>query len=128
MRSSGNVVYCCRFHVVWCVKYRRAVLCDGIDARLVTVIRTAVAAKDCEFVEVGVAPDHVRLFVGVDPQLGIHRLVKYVKATSSRVLREEFPSLRSRLPSLWTNSYFVATTGGVSRSAIERYIESQEGR
>jgi len=121
-------VYSCRYHVVWCPKYRRAVLRDGIDTRLVPLIHAAVEANDAELIEVSVQLDHVHLRVGVDPQFGIHRLVKQIKATSSRVLREEFPSLRSRLPSLWTNSYFVATTGGVSRSAIERYIESQEGR
>ena len=125
VRSSRNVLYSCRYHVVWCPKHRRAVLRDGIDTRLVSVIGAAVEAKDAELVEVGVQADHVRLLVGVDPQFGIHRLVKHIKATSSRVLREEFPSLRSRLPSLWTNSYFVATTGGVPLCTIKRYIESQ---
>ena len=56
--------------------------------------------------------DHVHLVVEVDPQFGVHRLVKAIKGRSSRVLREEFSWLRSRLPSLWTNSYFVATVGG----------------
>lgn len=127
VRSNRNVVYCCRYHVVWCPKYRRAVLRDGIDTRLLALIDEAVAAKDGELVEVSVQPDHVHLLVGVDPQFGVHRLVKHVKGTSSRVLRQEFPTLRSRLPSLWTNSYFVATAGGAPLATIKRYIESQGG-
>jgi putative transposase len=125
VRSNRNVVYSCRYHVVWCPKYRRAVLRDGIDTRLAALIREAVEAKDAELVEIGVQPDHVHLLLGVDPQFGVHRLVKHIKGTSSRVLRQEFPSLRSRLPSLWTNSYFVATAGGAPLATIKRYIESQ---
>jgi putative transposase len=63
-----------------------------------------------------------------DPQLGIHRLVKYIKATSSCILRQEFPQLKRKLPSLWTNSYFVATTGGVTLETLNRYVEGQKNR
>ena len=73
-------------------------------------------------------PDHVHLLVEVDPQYGIHRLVKAIKGRSSRVLREEFPHLKSRLPTLWTNSYFVATVGGAPLAVVKRYVEQQKGR
>jgi len=125
VRSNRNVVYSCRYHVVWCPTYRRAVLRDGIDTRLVALIREAVEAKNAQLVEVTARPDHVYLVVGIDPQFGIHRLVKQIKGTTSRVLRQEFPGLCSRLPSLWTNSYFVATSGGTPQATIKRYIESQ---
>jgi putative transposase len=75
-----------------------------------------------------VMPDHVHLLVEVDPQFGVHRLVKAVKGRTSRVLREEFGSLRSRLPTLWTNSYFVAATGGAPRAVVQRYVEQQKSR
>jgi putative transposase len=68
----------------------------------------------------------VHLLVGIDPQFGIHRLVRLVKGRTSRVLREEFPSLKSRLPTLWTNSYYVSTAGGAPLATIQKYIESQQ--
>ncbi len=71
-------------------------------------------------------PDHVHLLVEVDPQFGIHRLVKLAKGRSSRFLRQEFPWLRSRLPTLWTNSYFVSTAGGSPLPAVKQYIENQK--
>lgn len=71
-------------------------------------------------------PDHVHLLCEVDPQFGIHRLVKNLKGRSSRLLRQEFPWLRSRLPTLWTNSYFVATVGSAPLSVIKQYIENQK--
>jgi putative transposase len=73
-------------------------------------------------------PEHVHLLVEVDPQYGVHRLVKAVKGRTSRVLRAEFPYLKSKLPTLWTNSYFVATTGGAPLAAVKRYVEQQKSR
>ena len=72
--------------------------------------------------------DHVHLLVGCDPQFGIHRLVKLLKGHSAHALRAEFPALQRRLPSLWTNSYFVATVGGVTRETLQRDVENQQGK
>lgn len=128
VRSNSNVVFQCTFHVVWCPKYRRRVLGGRIEERLKQLVREVVEEKGAWLVALEVMPDHVHLLVEVDPQYGIHRLVKAIKGRTSRVLREEFPTLRSRLPTLWTNSYFVATTGGAPLAAVKRYVEQQKGR
>lgn len=79
-----------------------------------------------EILEMEVMPDHVHLLLEVDPQYGIHKVIKQIKGRSSKILRDEFPWLKSRLPSLWTNSYFVSTVGGVPLSVIKQYIENQK--
>ena len=79
-----------------------------------------------EIIALEIMPDHVHLLVEVDPQFGIHRLVKYIKGVTSHDLRKEFPSLSSRLPSLWTNSYFVSTVGGAPLEVIKQYVENQK--
>ena len=66
-------------------------------------------------------PEHVHLLVEVDPQYGIHRLVRAIKGRSSRLLRQEYPWLQSRLPTLWTNSYLVSTVGGAPLEVIKQY-------
>lgn len=76
-----------------------------------------------EILEMEVMPDHVHLLLEVDPQYGIHKVIKQIKGRSSKILRDEFPWLKSRLPSLWTNSYFVSTVGGAPLSVIKQYIE-----
>lgn len=81
-----------------------------------------------QFIEMEVMSDHVYILVGCDHQFGIHRLIKYIKGASSHQLRKEFGELKSKLPSLWTNSYFVATTGGVTIETMKKYIESQKGK
>ena len=125
VRSNNNVVYRCTYHVVWCPKYRRKVITGPVDDRLKQIIGAVCAERDAPIVELETMPDHVHLLVVCDPQFGIHRLVKQIKGRSSRLLREEFPHLRSRLPTLWTNSYFVATCGGATLEVIKRYVENQ---
>ncbi|MEV0346553.1 IS200/IS605 family transposase [Nonomuraea sp. NPDC050680] len=128
LRTNSNIAFQCAFHVVWCPKYRRRVLGGGIEERLKQLIGEVVEEKGAWLVETEVMPDHVRLLVEVDPQLGIHKLVKAIKGRSSRVLRQEFPSLTSKLPTLWTNSYFVATIGAAPPEVVKRYVENQKNR
>ena len=125
-KSNNNVVYSCKYHVVWCPKYRRPVLVEGVAERLKELIRETCSRLNTDLLEMEVMPDHVHLLIEVDPQFGIHKAVKRLKGDSSRILREEFPWLRSRIPSLWTNSYFVSTVGGAPLSVIKQYIENQK--
>lgn len=127
-RSNHNVVYICRYHVIFCPKYRRKVLTLPIDERLKTILAEQIERWGQELIELEVMPDQVHLLVGCDPQFGIHRLIKLLKGYSSHALRQEFPALKRRLPSLWTNSYFCATTGGVTLETLKRYVENQKGQ
>jgi putative transposase len=128
LRTNANIALQCAYHVVWCPKYRRRVIGGRMEARLKEIIAEVITEKGAWLIELETMADHVHLLVEVDPQFGIHKLVKAIKGRSSRVLRQEFPWLRSRLPSLWTNSYFVATVGGAPVSVIKRYVETQKGR
>ena len=125
-KSHNNVVYSCKYHIVWCPKYRRSVLVNGVDTRLKTIIQDVCTESYAELLRLEVMPDHVHLLVEVDPQYGIHRLVRAIKGRSSRLLRQEYPWLKSRLPTLWTNSYFVSTVGGAPLEVIKQYIDNQK--
>ena len=125
-KSNRNVVYSCKYHVVWCPKYRRKVLTDEIATRLKELIIETAEGINADVIEMEVMPDHVHLLIEVDPQYGINKAVRHIKGVSSHVLRSAFPSLKSRLPTLWTNSYFVSTVGGAPLSAIKQYIENQK--
>jgi putative transposase len=126
LKSNNNVVYSCKYHVIWCPKYRRPVLVEGVDERLKTIVRDVAVETRSEVIELEVIPDHVHVLVEVDPQFGIHRFVKLAKGRSSRFLRQEFPWLKSRLPTLWTNSYQVLTVGGAPLAVIKRSLENQK--
>lgn len=69
----------------------------------------------------------MHLLIRYDPQFGIHRDVKHLKGFTSRILRTEYPKLTTRLPSLWTNAYFIATVGTVTfRYRLYRNKEQRE--
>lgn len=125
-KSNKNIVYSCKYHIVWCPKYRRKVLVEGVDIRLKEILLEVATEFKSELIEMEVMPDHVHLLVECDPQFGIAKLIRYMKGRSSRYLRQEFPWLKSRLPTLWTNSYFISTVGGAPISVVKQYIENQK--
>jgi putative transposase len=102
------------------------VLVGGVEKRMEEITCQVAKELECEILEMEVMPDHVHILCEVDPQFGVHRFVKQVKGRSSRLLRQEFPQLKSRLPSLWTHSYFVSTVGGAPLAVIKQYIENQK--
>ena len=129
LRTSAKVSFRCVFHVVWCTQYRAPVLGDDIAARLRGIVAEVVGEREAWLLDLNVEPAYVHLVLEVAPQFGIHRLVKAIKARSARALRDEFPSLRSRLPSLWTNAYLVTTVGsGLASPMIEHFVLQQPTR
>ena len=94
----------------------------SIDApySLTELIKENCEQISVEIIEMEIMTDHVHLLIEVDPQYGIHKAVKQIKGYSSRILRQEFPWLKSKLPSLWTNSYFVSTVGGAPLAVIKQ--------
>jgi putative transposase len=126
-KNTGAVVSL-KHHIVWCPKYRRPVLTTPVDERLKELLFEVAEDRGMKLLAVEVMPDHVHLFVESDPTICVAEIVNRFKGRTSRILRQEFRSLRSRLPTLWSRSYFAATVGAVSEATIRRYIEAQKGR
>ena len=121
-------MYSLKHHLVWCPKYRRPVLADeAIANRMRTLLMEVAVEVEARVHALEVMPDHVHLFITSDPRWAVANLVNRFKGRTSRVLRQEFPSLRSRLPTLWSRSYFASSAGSVTKLAIQRYIEAQKG-
>lgn len=125
-KLNNNVVYSCKYHVVWCPKYRRKILVNQIEERLKELLVSYVAELSVDILEMEIMPDHVHLLLEVDPQFGVHKAVKSLKGYTSKILREEFPYLKTKLPTLWTNSYFVSSVGDASLEDVKQYIENQK--
>lgn len=125
--KNAGAVFSLKYHVVWCPKYRRPVLTPPVDGRLKALLTEIADEHGMTIHATEVMPDHVHLFVEADPTLCVAEIVSRFKGRTSRLLREEFPSLRSQLPTLWSRSYFAASVGAVSEATIRRYIEAQKG-
>ena len=113
--TSEHLVYLCRYHVIFCPKYRRKIFVDGIDVRTKEIFLETAKSHQFEIMEMEVMPNHVHLLISC-------------KRDSSYKLIREFPSIRKRIPCLWTRSAFIATVGSVSLETVKQYIESQKGK
>lgn len=115
-----------KYHLVWCPKYRRKVLTGNIETRLKELLYAQAEEFNMTIQALEIMPDHVHVFIEAEPIIGVAEIVNRLKGITSRVLRDEFPELRSKLPTLWSRSYYAGTVGHVSEETVQKYIESQK--
>lgn len=127
-RPNAGSVYSLKYHIVWCPKYRLPVLVDQIAEDLKALLHERASDLGGEIHSLEVMPDHVHLFVESDPTVPVQFLVNQFKGYTSRTLRRRYPALVSRMPALWSRSYYCGTVGHVSEATVRRYIEAQKGR
>ena len=125
-KSSGTCVYNLGYHLIWCPKYRRKVLTEDVEVRLKELLIEKAKEIDMEIETMEIMPDHVHLFVKTKPIHAPHFVVGQLKGYTSRILRQEFSKLKSRLPTLWTRSYYIESIGHISEATIKKYIEDQK--
>ena len=125
---KNGIVYKNQFHIIFCPKYRRPVLVDGVEVRLREILYEVAQKNEVTIKALEIMPDYVHLFIEFDPRRDLHHVVKQFKGISSHKLREEFLILKRKLPSLWTRSYFSCSVGHVNEETIQKYIETQKGK
>ncbi len=127
-KTSSHLTYSCQYHVIFCPKYRRKVLVDPIDTRLKELFLQIAEQYQFSIMEMEVMPDHVHLLIDCNPRFGIVEAVTKLKGITSKTLREEFPVLKRKIPSLWTRSSFISSVGSVSLEVVKQYINDQKGK
>ena len=127
-QTTHNWVYSCQYHVIWCPKYRRKVLVPPVDERLKELILEKQEVYGYQVLDMEIMPDHVHLLLDVNPQVGIKSVVSKIKGYTSHQIREEFPFMKKKLPTLWTRSKFVSTVGAVTLEVVKQYIADQKGK
>jgi putative transposase len=125
-KRTQHAAYNINYHFVFIPKYRRQVLVDSIATRLDELIRGKTTELGGEVLKLTIQPDHVHLFCSFPPTIAPYQIMHRLKGYTAHELREEFPHLKSRLPNLWTRSYFVGTAGHISAQTIQRYLDEQK--
>jgi putative transposase len=125
---SNTTIYNLGYHIIWCPKYRRKVLTTDVANRLKTLLINKAIELNCDIETMEVMPDHVHIFIKTKPTLAPHYIVRQLKGYTSRILRKEFPELKSKLPTLWTRSYYVESVGHISENTVKKYIEDQKNQ
>ena len=126
-QTTRYSTYACEYHIIWCTKYRRSALSDEIQARFKELVLESQGEYGFIVRALETMADHVHLLISIPPTENVSIMIGKMKGMTAKVLREEFPHLKSRLPNLWTRSYFVASTGGVTLESLKQYVESQKG-
>ena len=124
-QRNAGAVYTLKYHLVWCPKYRRKVLVDTVADDLRSLLYQKAEQLNVTVEALEIMPDHVPLFISAPPTEAPHRLANQFKGYTSRVLRGKYPELRSRLPSMWSRSYYIGSIGQVSEKTVKAYIEAQ---
>ena len=127
-KTVSHLTYSCQYHVVFCPKYRRSVLVNPIDVRLKELFLQIAEQYRFSIMEMEIMPDHVHLLIDCNPRFGIVEAITKLKGITSRTLREEFPTLKSKIPSLWTRSSFISSVGSISLEVVKQYINDQKGK
>ncbi|HMK47071.1 MAG TPA: IS200/IS605 family transposase [Methanocella sp.] len=127
--THGNTtVYNIEYHLIWCPKYRRKVLTGDVERRLKELLFEKADEIGVTIESLEVLPDHLQLLVKAPPSAAPHWIVQQMKRHSSHELRKEFPKLKTRLPTLWTRSYYVESCGHISEETVKKYIEEQKNQ
>lgn len=126
--TSNKAIYNIGYHLIWCPKYRRKVLVGDVEVRLKELLTNKASEIGVTIETMEVMPDHVHLFVKSSPVLSPHYIVQQLKGFTSFQLRKEFSSLRTRLPTLWTRSYYCESVGHISEETVTKYIEEQKNQ
>jgi putative transposase len=103
------------------------VLLPPLDVRLKELITAKQDDYGYQVLGMDVMPDHVHLLLDVNPQHGIVKSVGQIKGYTAHTLREEFPWLKKRLPTLWTRSKCISTVGAVTLEVVQQYMAHQKG-
>ena len=125
-KRSKTCVYNIGYHIIWCSKYRRRVLVNDVETRLKQLLIEQSTKNGYSIESMEVMPDHIHIFIKVDPTDSPHKVVQQLKGYTSRMLRMEFPHLKTRIPTLWTRSYYCESVGHISQQTIEKYILDQK--
>lgn len=126
--TSNKAVFNIGYHLIWCPKYRRKVLVGQVETRLKELLFEKANMCGLSIEKMEIMPDHVHIFVKTNPTNPPHWIVQQLKGYTSRILRLEFPQLRTRLPTLWSRSYYCESVGHISEDVVKKYIQEQKTR
>jgi putative transposase len=124
-RRGSHTVYNIQYHFVWVTKYRHKVLRGEVAERARELIRQSCMSRDIKILKGHVSTDHVHLLLSSPPSLSPSNIAQYLKGRSSHLLQQEFSHLKKRYwgQHLWARGYFCSTSGELTSTQIEGYIE-----
>jgi putative transposase len=128
LRYGRGYVYSLKYHIVWCVKYRKKILTDKISEKLKEILQDIAKENKFTILEMSTDKDHVHMLIECSPQHYIPSVMKALKGVSARKLFISYPELKTGLwgGHLWNPSYFAGTVSEHTEEMVKEYIKGQE--
>ena len=127
LKNNNHSVFAIHFHLILVVKYRRKVIDDEISNRLKEIFKYIEGNYNITLEEWNHDIDHVHVLFRSEPNSNISKFINAYKSASSRLIKKEYPSIKSRLykEAFWSQSFCLISTGEANIETIKKYIESQ---
>lgn len=127
-RKTKTTVSLINYHFIFCPRYRRKIFdIPNVEDRFKDLVNDICKEMEIEIIAIECDKDHCHIFLNCLPTLSPSDIMQKIKGITSKILRQEFQVL-SKMPSLWTRSFFVSTAGNVSSETIKQYVENQKTR
>ena len=127
LRNNNHSVFAIHFHLILVVKYRRKVINDDVSKRLKEIFEYIGDNYNIVSEEWNHDIDHVHILFRSEPNTNVSKFINAYKSASSRLIKKEYPSIKTRLykEAFWSQSFCLISTGGANIETIKKYIESQ---
>ena len=124
--SLSHTKWNCKYHIVFCPKYRRQVIYGKLRAEIGKILRQLCAYKGVEIIEAEACSDHIHMLVSIPPKISVPSFMGYLKGKSSLMIFDKFANLKYKYGNrrFWCEGYYVDTVGR-NKKVIEQYIRHQ---
>lgn len=129
LKKTRHSTYKTAYHIVWCPKYRNAVLVGSVEIHLKKILAETCVEYGWDLLEVEVMADHVHLLVSAPPTVALVDIARTLKSISAVYLFSEFPKLKERKfwgSGLWSRGTYYGTVGESNETVVRRYIQDQK--
>ncbi len=127
-KRLSHTIYECKYHIVFCPKYRFRILEGSIGGFVLRNIYQLLGYKEqVEILEANVQSDHVHMVLSIPPKYSVSSLMGYLKGKLALRLFQRYEKLGKRYwgRHLWSRGYCVSTVG-LDEEKIRLYVRWQE--
>ena len=127
-KKLSHVIYQCKYHIVWCPKYRYRIIEGTIAKMMNDTIRMLCGWKKVDLIELKTQKDHIHIVVEILPRISISEFMGIIKGKTAIKLFKSYPGLKKKPywgNHFWSRGYCVSTIG-MDEEKIRKYVKYQE--
>jgi putative transposase len=127
-RRLSHTLYECKYHLIFCPKYRYRILRDEIKEWVKREIIKLLGQKEgIEVIEMNVQVEHIHLVVWIPPKYAVSEVMGYLKGKLAIRMFQRYEKLGKQFwgRHLWSRGYCVSTVG-IDEERIRQYVRWQE--